>query len=103
MSGMDYIYLSILELDRNLMYFVENLSFSFPGQCFFVLGRVGEAVIDRRLAVMLHILIWLCLLVRLMGDTAFNTVGITCPRAGHILYQQQATRTSSEYEPAFWR
>lgn len=60
-------------------------------------------VIDSTLAVVLLIFFWLCLLVRLMGDTAFNAVGIACPRAGHILYQQQATRTSSEYEPAFWR
>lgn len=60
-------------------------------------------VIDSTFAVVLLILFWLCLLVRLMGDTAFNAVGIACPRAGHIQYQQQATRTSLEYEPAFWR
>lgn len=64
---------------------------------------VAMVVIDGRLAVVLLILFWLCLLMSLMGDTAFNAVGIAYPRAGHILYQQQATRTSSEYEPAFWR
>lgn len=65
--------------------------FSISEQQIFFFGRPH---------VVLLILFWLRLPLRLIGDTAFKAVGIACPHAGRILYQQQAARTSPKYEPA---